>query len=352
MRTVRIDASKRYDVIIGKGLLAEAGNYITGTVGRCSCMLVSDDLVFSLYGEKVRDSIERSGCRTDLFTFPHGEESKNLEVYGRLLEEMSAARMTRSDIVIALGGGVTGDLAGFAAATYQRGIRYVQLPTTLLAMVDSSVGGKTAVDLRHGKNMAGAFCQPSLVLCDTGALSTLPPEEFSCGAAEVIKYAMIESGTFFRSLEEKDISEQAESVVASCVEMKSRYVMRDEYDTGDRMLLNFGHTIGHAVEACSGFKVLHGQGVAMGMSVMTRAAVRKGYCEPGSDSRLDSLLVKNGLPVSVPFKPEQLIDTVLSDKKARGGFVRIVVPRKIGNCFLTDADREDMLSWMRDGGMV
>ncbi|MBP5255139.1 MAG: 3-dehydroquinate synthase [Lachnospiraceae bacterium] len=352
MRTIRIDTAKSYDVVIGRGLLAEAGTRIRETCGPAACMLVSDDRVFALYGEAVKKSLEEAGIRTAVFTFPHGEASKTLATYAALLEELCVQRITRSDLIVALGGGVTGDLAGFAAATYRRGIPCVQIPTSLLAMVDSSVGGKTAVDLAHGKNMAGAFLQPSLVLCDTDTLSTLPEEEYACGCAEIIKYAMIESEAFFESLERTPVRCQEEEVIAACVDMKRKYVTQDEFDRGVRMFLNFGHTFGHAAEACSGFSILHGQGVAMGMAAVTRAAVKRGLCAPEVSARLEALLMRYGLPTETPYPANRLLSSALSDKKARGGTVSLIVPRAVGRCVIRPVPGEELLSWMTDGGIA
>ena len=351
MKAVHIDASRSYDVLIGGGLLSEAGARVRDLLHPAACMLAADDRVFALYGEKVRSSLESAGIRTEVWTFPHGEASKTLAAYGELLEAMCAARITRTDLVVALGGGVTGDMAGFAAATYQRGIRFVQIPTTLLAMVDSSVGGKTAVDLTQGKNMAGAFCQPSLVLCDIETLSTLPPEEYACGCAEIIKYAMISSAGFFDSLERTPISEQTEEVIARCVEIKRDYVMKDEFDTGERIFLNFGHTFGHAIESASGFAVLHGEGVAMGMAAITRAAVRRGICPPETAERLCALLEKYHLPTETGYSAEELVSAALSDKKVQGETIRLVLPRRIGECFVERIRKEEIPDWMADGGI-
>lgn len=351
MKSVRIDASKSYDVLIAPGLVAETGGRVKVLLNPASCVVVADDRVYSLYGEDVRQSLESASIRTTVFTFPHGERNKTLATYERLLEQMCADRITRSDVVVALGGGVTGDMAGFAAATYQRGIRFIQIPTTLLAMVDSSVGGKTAVDLRHGKNMVGAFCQPSLVLCDTKTLDTLPPEEFACGCAEIVKYAMIESEEFFDSLDRTPVAEQLESVISACVTMKRDYVNRDEFDTGDRIFLNFGHTFGHAIEACSDFSILHGEGVAIGMAAITRAAVTRGICPESVLTRLISLLEKYNLPTVSPYTCRQLISAALSDKKAQGETIRLVVPERIGKCLVEKIPKGDLKSWMCDGGI-
>lgn len=211
------------------------------------------------------------------FVFPHGEQHKNLNTYGQALNFLCDRRFTRSDLIIALGGGVVGDLAGFTAATYQRGIAYIQVPTTLLSMVDSSVGGKTAVDLDSGKNQAGCFYQPALVLCDPALLETLPDAEYRAGCAEIIKTAVLFSPELFQQLKTTPIREQFEPVIAACVGMKRNVVQNDEFDRGQRALLNLGHTIGHAVEACSNFTILHGEGVAIGLAAITRARRGKGH---------------------------------------------------------------------------
>lgn len=219
-----------------------------------------------LYAARLEASLTRAGFRVVTFTYPGGEHCKTLATYTALLDFLAAHRLSRSDLIVALGGGVTGDLAGFAAATYQRGIPFVQVPTTLLAAVDSSVGGKTAVNLDSGKNQVGCFYQPSLVLCDPDTLRTLPPEEYRNGCAEVIKYAVLRSAPFFDELRAQPVSAQVGHVIATCVGMKRDLVVADEFDRGSRQLLNLGHTFGHAVEACSGYTVPHGCGVAIGMA--------------------------------------------------------------------------------------
>ena len=351
MKTIRIDASRSYDVAIGSGLLKEAGERTAAATGAGSAVVVSDDTVFPLYGETVCRSLERAGIRVTSFVFPHGEKSKTLETYGRLLEAMCGAHLTRADAAVALGGGVTGDLTGFAAATYQRGVAFVQLPTTLLAAVDASVGGKTAVDLRGGKNQAGCFYQPSLVLCDTDALRTLPEEEYRCGCAEIVKYAMIGSETLFEELLETPVSERAEEVIGTCVAMKRDYVMEDEFDTGARMMLNFGHTLGHAVEACSGYTVLHGQAVAMGMAAVTRAAAALGVCGRKTSSALAALLKQYGLPTEIPYGLDEMLAAARLDKKAAGSSFRLIVPERIGKCRVETVDAEGLRRWMEQGGV-
>ena len=329
MKTIHIEASGSYDVVISPGLLGQAGERIAALAGRVRAMVVSDEQVFSLYGEKLLESLHGAGVGTARFVFPQGEQEKNLATYGALLEALCRERFTRKDWIVALGGGVVGDLAGFAAATYQRGIPFVQLPTTLLAAVDASVGGKTAVDLAGGKNQAGAFYQPRLVLCDTDCLATLTQEEYRCGCAEIIKYAMIGSPELFAEIARTPVSARYEEVIARCVAMKRDYVQADEFDTGVRMLLNFGHSFGHAAEACSCYSLPHGEAVAMGMAVMCRSAAAAGFCPEETAEALVKLLRAYGLPTELPYGAEVLAEAARADKKAAGDTTRLVVPEAL-----------------------
>ena len=249
MTTIHIAASRAYDVAIEPGLLSHLGPMAAELLSGRRAAVISDDAVFPLYGGLAEQSLRDAGFQVEHFVFPHGEQQKNLNTYGQALNFLCDRRFTRSDLIVALGGGVVGDLAGFTAATYQRGVAYIQVPTTLLSMVDSSVGGKTAVDLDSGKNQAGCFYQPSLVLCDPTLLASLPEAEYRAGCAEIIKTAVLFSPELFRSLRETPVREQFESVIAACVGMKRDVVENDEFDRGQRALLNLGHTIGHAVEA-------------------------------------------------------------------------------------------------------
>ena len=257
MNTVHINASKSYDIIIEKGLLPRCGFYIKNVCQAQTICLVTDDTVDALYADTVIQSLQREGFRTVKFVFAHGEESKSSTTYLNLIDFLAENHITRSDVIVALGGGVVGDLSGFAAATFLRGISFIQIPTTLLACVDSSVGGKTAIDIPAGKNLLGAFHQPALVLCDPMTLSTLPDEIYRDGCAEIIKYAMITDAHFFEQLNNQPVKEWEEEVIKRCVEIKRDIVMQDEFDRGQRALLNFGHTVGHAIEACSHFTISH-----------------------------------------------------------------------------------------------
>lgn len=347
---IHVTASNSYDVIIGSGTLKNAAELIGNVLGKTSLMVVSDDRVYPLYGKVFSDSLSDAGFRVENFVFKNGEASKTLSTYGKLLSFICSEGFTRSDAVVAFGGGVTGDIAGFAAATYQRGIRFVQVPTTLLACVDSSVGGKTGVNLPGGKNQVGSFHQPSLVICDPDLLKTLPRREYACGCAEIIKYAMIGSESFFGMLD-TPVSANYESVISTCVKMKRDYVEKDEHDHGLRMMLNFGHTFGHAVEACSGYSVPHGFAVAMGMSTITKAAAAMGVCSPDVPDKLDALLEKYSLPTEIPFSAAEMQKEISVDKKNVGGSVRLIVPEKIGKCVILPVPLCDIPEWLEKGGV-
>ncbi len=362
IKKVRVEASASYDVLIGSGLIEDAGALISGLCGASAAVIVSDDNVFPKYGGRLRESLEAAGLRTICFTAPHGESAKTLEVYGRLLELMCEEHVRRNDIIAALGGGAVGDLAGFAAATYQRGIRFIQLPTTLLAAVDSSVGGKTAINLESGKNQAGCFLQPSLVICDTGIVRDEPEDEFRNGCAEVIKYAMIGSEEFlgklsgsasaaYETIEETPVFRELDDVVATCVSMKGDIVHRDEFDRGDRMLLNYGHTLAHSAEALSGYTMPHGAAVAAGMAIMARSAAAAGLCGPEVPEATDGILAKYGLPTGLGCDPGDLAAGTLSDKKADGSTLRIIVPESIGRCRVESVSPGTLLEMISAGGV-
>ena len=351
MKTIRVSASKSYDVLIAPGLLDECGERIREVVATCIAAIVTDTNVAPLYADRVQQSLERAGFRVVKHVFPAGENSKNLTVWGEVLSFLAENGLGRGDFVVALGGGVVGDLAGFAASAYQRGIRFVQLPTSMLAAVDSSVGGKTAVDLPQGKNLAGSFHQPSLVLCDTDTLSTLPEREFRSGCAEAIKCAVLSSVELFARMETAPIPDMLEDVIAACVEYKRDVVARDEFDTGERALLNLGHTIGHAIEKCSGFALTHGEAVAVGLTVISRAAARRDVCDERAARRIVSLLEKTGLPTTSDYDAETLFAAALSDKKRQGDRLRLILPETIGHCRIETIRAAELIDWMHDGGI-
>ena len=345
MTTVTVRASRPYEVTIGRGLLDTVGRQAAGQWKGRSAAVVSDSTVAPLYLNRVKDSLERAGFRVHSFVFPAGEDQKNGGTYLKLLEFLAARRLTRADGLIALGGGVVGDLAGFAAATFLRGIGFLQLPTTLLAAVDSSVGGKTAIDLTNGKNLAGAFYQPQAVLCDLDTLDTLPAEVFADGCAEVIKYGMIGDPALLARLETVDFRADPEELVARCVAQKRDLVEQDEFDTGARQLLNLGHTLGHGVEACSGYTVSHGRAVAIGMTLVTRAAVAFGRCPAEGLPRLR----RYGLPDATAYSAQALYEKTLSDKKRSGDTISLVVPIAWGASQLVRIPVSELPAWIERG---
>ena len=348
MKTIKVRASVEYDVIIDNGILNRVGELSLPVCGACSACIVTDDTVDALYSCAVEDSLKDSGFRVIKFVIPHGEASKNTASLVALLEFLAENKLTRSDCIFALGGGVVGDLAGFAAAVYLRGVKFIQIPTTLLAAVDSSVGGKTAVDLVAGKNLAGAFHQPSLVICDYSTLDTLTPEIFADGCAEVIKYGIINDRPLFELLR-GGIRENIEDIIAACVLNKSRIVAEDEFDTGMRQLLNLGHTVGHAIEALSNFDISHGSAVAMGTAIVTRASVSMGLCSEDNLAEILDMLNRANLPTECPYSAEELTSVALGDKKRLGNTISLVVPYSIGDSRLYKIDVNELEGFIQRG---
>lgn len=343
MNTVTVRASRQYDILIGQGLLPTLGAEAKKLGKAQKVCVVSESNVYPLYGAAAEESLKSAGFSVVSYVFPAGEESKNGQIFLDLLNFLAENQLTRSDLIVALGGGVVGDLAGFAAASYLRGIRFIQVPTTLLAAVDSSVGGKTAIDLPAGKNLAGAFCQPSLVLCDTDTLNSLPLDIFRDGCAEVIKYGVLYDPKLFAHLEEKGLSFDREAVITRCVELKRDVVMEDEFDTGARMKLNLGHTVGHGVEAKSHFAISHGKAVAIGMAIVSRASA----C--ADTPRIVALLEQFALPTRTDYSADDLFSYTLSDKKRSGGTVNLIIPRAIGDCVIVPTKVESLKSFIQAG---
>lgn len=341
MNLVHVAASRQYDVKIGPGLLDCLGAEVS-TLTEGKVLVVTDSHVAPHYLARARQSLEDAGRTVHTFVFPAGEASKNLNTYRDILSCLAAAHFTRADLIVALGGGVVGDLAGFSAATYLRGIPVVQVPTTLLAMVDSSVGGKTAVDLPAGKNLVGAFHQPALVLCDTETLRTLPEDILRDGCAEVIKTAILFDRPLFALLRQQGPSFDRAQMITRCVEWKRNVVCADEFDTGERQKLNLGHTIGHAIEACSAYAISHGAAVAIGTAIMARAF------SPEAGEIL-ALLKDFGLPTATTFSPEALAAAALSDKKRAGAQLTLVVPRAIGACTLEKIPADQLIDVIKAG---
>lgn len=332
MNVITINASKSYPIYIGHNLLSSLGSHVEALRKVEKVCIVSESTVWPLFGETVTSSLHSSGFDVFPFIFPAGEESKNGVTFLELVNYLAESKLTRTDIIVALGGGVVGDLAGFAASSFLRGIRFVQIPTTLLAAVDSSVGGKTAIDLPAGKNLCGAFCQPSFVLCDIDTLNTLPHSVFRGGCAEVIKYGILYDPVLFSHLEIFGMEFDREYVITRCIELKRDVVMEDEFDTGARMQLNLGHTIGHSVEAMSHFSISHGEAVAIGIAIVSRASQKLGLCTSNVCHRILSLLQKFGLEISTDYSAESLFSYTLSDKKRSGSTLKLIIPETIGQC--------------------
>ena len=330
MKTVSVHASRSYEIRIGRGLLQGAGEQIRAVTDAKKVMLVSDDAVWPLYGDAVRRSLETAGLTVCSFVFPHGESSKCACTYLELLDALCAQQLTRKDAIAALGGGVAGDLAGFAASTYLRGIGFIQIPTTLLAMVDSSVGGKTAIDLPAGKNLAGTFYQPWLVLCDPDCLTTLPEEIFHDGCAEVIKYAVLGNAPFFDDLRAGSAHAQLEHIIETCVTMKRDIVAQDEFDRGQRQLLNMGKQISPDFR---------------------HAAAAFGLCTEKTRDTVVDILRQYDLPVDCAFRAEDMLPTILHDKKAAGDTINLIVPTAVGQCQIVKTPASEIMDWLRAGGV-
>ncbi len=331
MEKVRINTSRAYDVLIDSGLLDKAGELIAPLAVSKRACVITDDNVDRIYGERIVSSLKGAGITAEKFVFPHGETSKNHSTLLKIYDFLAEKGFTRSDIIVALGGGVVGDTAGFAAATYMRGIDFVQIPTTVVSQADSSVGGKTAVDIPAGKNLVGAFHQPRLVICDTDTLNTLTPEFFSDGMAEVIKHGMIKSAELFDILSAEDIKKNIVDIMKRNVTIKGNVVENDEREKGERMLLNFGHTLAHALEKYYNFSGLtHGCAVAIGMSTFTHIAERRGMCAAGVADKLDALLMKCELPLTDPAPLDELFRLSLGDKKHLLSGMNIVICSDIG----------------------
>lgn len=331
MEKVRINVRGGYDALIDAGILERSGEFIKAVKPDGKCVVITDDNVDGFYGERLMKSLKNAGIEAVKFVFPHGEVSKNHSTLLNIYDFLAENGFTRSDYIAALGGGVVGDTAGYAAATYMRGIDFVQIPTTVLAQSDSSVGGKTAVDIKAGKNLVGAFHQPRLVIADTETLSTLTPEFFADGMAEVVKYGMIKSEELFELLSTQDIKENLVDIMKRSVTIKGQVVENDEREKGERMLLNFGHTLGHALEKYYDFTGLtHGYAVAVGMSTFTHIAERRGMCKAGVADKLDALLVKCGLPITDPAPTDELFKISLGDKKHLADGMNIVICPDIG----------------------
>jgi 3-dehydroquinate synthase len=342
---------RAYEVAIGHGLLDEAGAWIAPFARRKRVAVISDETVWGLHGLRLTAALGAAGLTASPIVIPPGEQTKSFAGLADVTDRLLALNLDRGDLIVAFGGGVVGDLAGFAAAIYKRGIDFVQIPTTLLAQVDSSVGGKTAIDVPAGKNLVGAFHQPRLVVADLDVLSTLPEREMRAGYAEVIKYGLLGDFGFFEWLEAntgKVLAREPEALshaVARSVEMKAEIVAEDETEQGRRALLNLGHTFGHALEAETGFgaSLLHGEAVAAGQAIALRFSAAQGLCPSQDAARAERAIAKAGLPTRLseipghPFGAERLVAHMAQDKKAEGGRLTFILSHGIGRAFVARA---------------
>lgn len=343
MKTLKVEAkSATYDILIEKGILKNCAQYITQLVRGNRVMIITDTNVAPLYLDTVKAAFEGSRLIISSFVFEAGEQSKNLTTVANIYDALSKDEFTRKDCIIALGGGVCGDISGFAAATYMRGIDFVQIPTTLLSQVDSSVGGKTGVDTSYGKNLVGAFYQPKLVLIDPCTLDTLTDHYFADGMGEVIKYGCIKNAQLFDMLLSVDIKASIEDIILECLKIKRDVVNEDERESGIRMILNFGHTVGHSIEKLSNFTLSHGECVAKGMIIITKASEKSGITQSGTAEKIARLCDKCGLSTDVTFSIDEISENAKNDKKSSGDSLSVVLIDEIGKCIIHPIDKKDL----------
>lgn len=353
MSIIRVNlGAKSYNIEIDAGLLDTAGEKIRSISKAQRAAVISDSNVDALYGERLQAALAGSGFKVTRIVFPAGEKSKCLAELSKIYDRLAEAGITRSDLVVAFGGGVTGDIGGFAAATFLRGVDYVQIPTSLLAQIDSSVGGKVAVDLPAGKNLVGNFYQPKLVLIDTMLLKTLPVRFLHDGLAEAIKYGCIRDRALFEKIaamrDDDELLENIGGIVEGCCAIKAEIVEHDEFDTGERMVLNFGHTIGHAVEKCSNYESFtHGEAVGIGMLLLTRQTERLGLTEHGTAAVIYDVLKKYNLPVDADYGNEELLKAAGMDKKKSGSSITLVILKNIGTSFLQKTNWQDLPEYIK-----
>lgn len=358
MKTVHVKASQEYDVVIGSGLINQAGKFASEVAkGATKALIVSDSTVAPLYLDKVKSSLAQEGIEVYQYIFEAGEQSKNINSIAGMWGEMALNGFTRTDVVVALGGGVAGDMSGFAAASFLRGIKVIQIPTSLLAMVDACVGGKTGIDLPQGKNLVGAFKQPAIVIEDTDVLKTLSDDIFTEGMAEVIKYACIMDTELYDMLRKnadegkamtlrEDIDLLTE-IVYKCVADKAYVINNDEFDNGLRQTLNFGHTAGHVIERNSNFSLAHGVCVAKGMGIFIDACVKAGTCEQSEADKMKDLITVYGLPVTDSISPEDTVSGAMNDKKKRGNTLSLILVNKIGQAEIVKMTPDEFLKFLK-----
>ena len=348
LEIISVCASTSYDIYIDSNILPMSGKLIRKNSSSHRAAIITDDIVDGLYSSIVESSLKENGFDVIKFVFPNGEESKNHDTLIRIYSFLSQNGITRSDILIALGGGVVGDITGYVAATYLRGLGFVQIPTTFLAQIDSSVGGKTGVNIDEGKNLVGAFYQPLCVICDTSTLSTLSEEIFADGVAEAVKYGMIESEELFNKLHKENIDSILNEVIFECISIKRDIVEQDELDKGERMKLNFGHTLGHAIEKHYNYRgITHGRAVAIGMCTFTQLAENYGMCDNGVYDELVACLERYSLPTSTAINIDSLAKLCMSDKKRDSDNINIVYCKSIGKSTILPLTIEEFYKFLK-----
>ena len=341
MKTIEVKTGRPYNIYIEHGIIKNAGKFVRDVSKAVRAVIISDSNVAPIYADIVENSLKENGFETSMFVFEAGEERKRLATIAKMYEHFFEHSITRTDIIVALGGGVTGDMAGFAAASYLRGIDFVQIPTSLLSQVDSSVGGKTGVDLPTGKNLVGAFWQPNVVLIDPDTLDTLPQKFFNDGMGEVIKYGCIRSKSLFERLERENAKGIIDDIIYECISIKRDVVENDERDTGERAILNFGHTFGHALEKLHNYSgITHGEAVAVGALTLTKITEEKNITANGVSEKISTLLKKYNMPTETEFSLTDIVKATKGDKKSSGKSLNFIFIRDIGECFINKIEND------------
>lgn len=347
MKKLTVNAlSKTYDIIIQKGVLSELADYITPIIRGKRIMVITDSNVAPLYLDDVISAFDNTDLNVHSFIFEAGESSKSLSTVSAIYDELSKHQFDRKDLIIALGGGVCGDISGFVAASYMRGIDFVQIPTTLLSQVDSSVGGKTGVNTSYGKNLVGAFYQPQLVLIDPDTLNTLSDEIFADGMGEVVKYGCIRNAEFFAELEAMDIKDNIEYVIYECLKIKRDVVSEDECENSIRVILNFGHTLGHAIEKLSCYTISHGQAVCIGMAMITRASENAGLTQAGTTDKIVALCNKLNLKTTCDYSLADISENAKNDKKGFECSLNLVLISELGTSFVHKVEKDNLFKFI------
>lgn len=347
MQRIKIKASKNYEVVVGKDLLHKVGAEILKVLPTSKACVVTDNKVAAKYLEIVKKSLTDSGFTVYTYVFKNGEKSKNVDTFIKLQNFLAENEFSRTDMLVALGGGVVGDLTGFCAGTYMRGIPYVQVPTTLLAGIDSSVGGKTAIDLKAGKNLVGTFYQPSKVIFDIKTLDTLPEKEYMNGLGEGVKYAIMDGGEIYELVKDGLSHDNLEKFCTLCIKSKKAVVEKDEKEGGYRKILNLGHTFAHAIEKLSDYSIPHGKCVAMGLKIIADISLKQGWLSTTESIAVEKLLKNNGLMTPSPFEKKDMIEVIRRDKKVSGDKITVVSIAKIGKCEFKDIKLDQLKKYLR-----